>query len=78
MTKLTAALKQSAEENENQKVNYLAITNKHNHLCAEMEIQAESLRKYKDELKRLQLEIAEYEENETEFRSIISNLENQH
>ena len=74
ITELTAVLKQSSpEENENQRVNYFAMTKKQSHLCAEMEKQAEVLGKYKEELKQLQLEIAEYEENETKFRNIIDN-----
>ena len=84
ITELTAALKQSAEENETRKVNNLSLTNKHNQLCTMQEEQANSSKMREEELTQLQLEIEEHEnsmkiyvDNEAKLRVIIENQQNE-
>ena len=84
MSELTVALNQSAEENETQIVKNLALANKHNQLCAELEKQADVTKKDREALAQLKSVIAKYEnsikifeENERKLRATIANQQKQ-
>ena len=84
MAELTTALKQSAEENETCKLNNLALTNKHNKVCAMLAEQANSSKRKEEELNQLQLEIEEhetsmksFEDKEAKLRTVIENQRNE-
>ena len=84
MAELTTALKQSAEENETCKLNNLALTNKHNNVCAMLAEQANSSKRKEEELNQLQLEIEEhetsmksFEDKEAKLRTVIENQRNE-
>ena len=84
MAELTTALKQSAEENETCKLNNLALTNKHNNVCAMLAEQANSSKRKEEELNQLQLEIEEhetsmksFEDEEAKLRAVIENQRNE-
>ena len=84
MAELTTALKQSAEENETCKLNNLALTNKHNNVCAMLAEQANSSKRKEEALNQLQLEIEEhetsmksFEDKEAKLRTVIENQRNE-
>ena len=68
MMELTAALIQSAEENENLQVKNIALTNMIEELRSELSNQAAQSKKDNEELITLQSKIRKFEQHEQQFK----------
>ena len=68
MMELTAALIQSAEENENLQVKNIALTNMIEELRSELSNQAAQSKKDNEELIALQSKIRKFEQHEQQFK----------
>ena len=74
MIALTNALKLTTEENENHKVQNLALMNRQTQVSCDLDNQIDATRQYKEEVKKLKSEIEQYENSLKFHEEVEANL----